>query len=95
MNKEQNSEGNNIVIIAGYQSIEPAKNNFDQLTQLAKDKKIKTEGMILVEKDKEGKVSVTKLETTSAEKGWAGAAVSDSWWGWPHHHCWELLLWAL
>ena len=33
MNKEQKNEGNNIVIIAGYQTIEPAKNNFDQLTQ--------------------------------------------------------------
>ena len=74
MNKEQKNEGNNIVIIAGYQSIEPAKNNFDLLTQLAKDKKIKTEGMILVEKDKEGNVSVNETGDHLGRKGmgWGG-----------------------
>ena len=74
MNKEQKNEENNIVIIAGYQSIELAKNNFDQLAQLAKDKKIKTEGMILVDKDKEGNVSVNETGDHLGRKGmgWGG-----------------------
>ena len=35
----------------------PAQKNFDALVQLAKDKKIKTEGMILVQKDHDAKVT--------------------------------------
>ena len=48
MSKEQN-----IVIVAAYMGTEPAKKNFDQLTRLVKDKKVKSDGIILVEKDKE------------------------------------------
>lgn len=74
MSKEDENEGNNIVIMAGYQSIEPAEKDFDQLTQLAKDKKIKTEGMILVQNDMEGKVSVTETGDHLGRKGmgWGG-----------------------
>ena len=74
MSKEDKNEGNNIVIMAGYQAIEPAEKDFDQLTQLAKDKKIKTEGMILVQNDMEGKVSVTETGDHLGRKGmgWGG-----------------------
>ena len=51
------SKCNNIVIIAVYPAVEPAAKNFDQLAQLVKEKKVTTDGMILVQKDKEGKLS--------------------------------------
>ncbi len=74
MSNENKNDGNNIVIMAGYQAIETAKKDFDQLTQLAKDKKIKTEGMILVEKNTEGKVSVDETGDHLGRKGmgWGG-----------------------
>ena len=40
MSKEEKQTGDNLVIMAGYQAIEPAEKNFDQLTQLIKDKKV-------------------------------------------------------
>ena len=69
MGKEQN-----IVIIAAYQAIEPAQKNFDALVQLAKSKQIKTDGMILVQKDKEGKVIVNETGDHLGRKGmgWGG-----------------------
>ena len=74
MSKEEKVKGINIVIIAGYQAIEPAEKNFDQLTLLAKDKKIKTEGMILVQQDLEGKVTVNQTGDHLGRKGmgWGG-----------------------
>ncbi len=69
MSKEQN-----IVIIAGYQSVEPATRDFDPLVQLVKDKKIKTDGMILVQKDKDGKVTINETGDHAGRKGagWGG-----------------------
>ena len=68
------SEKQNIVIIAGYQAIETATKDFDQLTQLAKDKKIKSDGMILVQKDMDGKVSINETGDHLGRKGlgWGG-----------------------
>ena len=65
---------NNIVIIAGYTAIEPATQNFDVLTQLVKDKTIKTDGMILVQKDLEGKITVNETGDHLGRKGaaWGG-----------------------
>lgn len=70
MSKEQN----NIVIMAGYQSIEPAKKNFDRLTELVKNKQIKSEGTILVEQDRDGKVSIGETGDRLGRKGmgWGG-----------------------
>ena len=69
MGKEQN-----IVIIAGYQAVEPAQKNFDVLVQLVKDKKVKTDGMILVQKDKDGKITVSETGDHAGRKGvaWGG-----------------------
>ena len=69
MSKEQN-----IVIIAGYQAVEPAQKNFDALVQLVKDKKVKTDGMILVQKDKDGKITVSETGDHAGRKGaaWGG-----------------------
>ena len=68
------SKKKNIVIIAGYQAIEPAEKNFDQLTQLVKSKSIKSDGMILVQKNAEGKVTVSETADHLARKGagWGG-----------------------
>ena len=69
MSKEQN-----IVIIAAYQAVEPASSNFDALVQLVKDKTIKTDGMILVQKDADGKVTVSETGDHLGRKGagWGG-----------------------
>ena len=69
MSKEQN-----IVIIAGYQAVELAQKNFDALLQLVKDKTIKTDGMILVLKDQEGKVMVSETGDHAGRRGagWGG-----------------------
>ena len=69
MSKEQN-----IVIVAAYMETEPAKMNFDQLTRLVKDKRIKSDGMILVEKDKDGQLLVSETGDHLGRKGmeWGG-----------------------
>lgn len=74
MSKEDKNGENNIVIMAGYQTIEAAEKNFDELTQLARDKKIETDGMILVQNSQEGKVSVTETGDHLGRKGmgWGG-----------------------
>ncbi|MGZ4943771.1 MAG: sulfatase-like hydrolase/transferase [Halobacteriota archaeon] len=74
MSKEQKNVEDNLVIMAGYQAIEPAERNFDQLTQLVKDKKVKSEGMILVERAKEGQVSIAATVDSQGRQGtgWTG-----------------------
>ena len=68
------SKENNIVIVAAYLSLEPATKNFELLTQQAKEKKIRTDGMILVQKDLEGKLSVLETGDHLGRKGmgWGG-----------------------
>lgn len=68
------SKENNIVIVAAYLSLEPATKNFEQLTQLAKEKKIHTDGMVLVQKDLGGKLSVVETGDHLGRKGmgWGG-----------------------
>jgi arylsulfatase len=63
------SKEKNIVIIAAYPAIDLATNNFDQLVQLVKDKKIETDGMILVQKDQEGNLSVSETGDHLGRKG--------------------------
>ncbi len=68
------SEAQNIVIIAGYQAVELAEKNFDHLVQLVKDKTIKSDGMILVQKNQDGQVLVSETADHLARKGagWGG-----------------------
>ncbi|MEZ4768269.1 MAG: sulfatase-like hydrolase/transferase [Caldilineales bacterium] len=49
----------NLVILAGYFSIDAARADSDRLARLAADKTIRTEGVILVEKAADGKVNVS------------------------------------
>ena len=68
------SKENDIVIIAAYMATEPASKNFDQLVQLVKDKKIKCDGMILVQRDMQGNLSVSETGDHLGRKGagWGG-----------------------
>ncbi len=63
------SKEHHIVIMAAYLDLEAARKNFDALVQLAKTKRIKTDGMILVQKDKDGKVTVSETADHLARKG--------------------------
>ncbi len=67
------------VIMAGYQSIEPAQKNFEAFVKLIKDKQVRSEGVILVEHDADGKVSVTQTGDHMGRKAWAGVVVL-AWW---------------
>jgi arylsulfatase len=62
------------VILAGYPVAEAAKHDFDQLVGLVKEKKVKTEGLILVERDESGEVRVSETGDHLARKGmgWGG-----------------------
>jgi len=70
MSKDQK----NIVIMAAYLAADQAQKDFDALVLLVKGKKIKTDGMILVQKDKEGKVLVSETGDHLGRKGmgWGG-----------------------
>lgn len=67
-------EDKNIVIIAAYMQTEPAARNFDQLTQLVKEKKIKSDGLILVEKGVDEQLLVKETGDHMGRKGveWGG-----------------------
>jgi arylsulfatase A-like enzyme/uncharacterized membrane protein len=69
MSEEQNNIENSIVIIAGYMAIELAKKNFDQFAQLVRDKKVKSEGIILVERDKDGQLRISETGDHLGRKG--------------------------
>ena len=45
------------VIMAGYQSLEPAQKNFEAVVKLIKDKQVRSEGVILVEQDADALLS--------------------------------------
>ena len=62
------------VIMAGYQSLEPAQKNFEAFVQLIKGKQVRSEGVILVEHDVDGKVRVTQTGDHMGRKGmgWGG-----------------------
>src|SRR6266516_2059354 len=62
------------VIMAGYQSLEPAQKNFEAFVKLIKDKRVRSEGVILVEHDADGQVRVTQTGDHMGRKGmgWGG-----------------------
>jgi len=62
------------VIMAGYQSLEPAQKNFEAFVQLIKGKQVRSEGVILIEHDVDGKVRVTQTGDHMGRKGmgWGG-----------------------
>ncbi|MDX1417397.1 MAG: arylsulfatase [Candidatus Promineifilaceae bacterium] len=68
------SKKQNIVIIAAYQAVEPAEQNFDALVKLVKEKAVKSDGMILVVKNKDGEITVKETGDHLGRKGagWGG-----------------------
>jgi arylsulfatase len=57
------------VLVAGYKDIDTAKNDFDGLVQLVKDKKVKVEGIILVTHDEDGNVGIADTGDHAGRKG--------------------------
>ena len=62
------------VIMAAYQSTGAAQKDFDALVRLVKDKTVKTEGVILVERAADGQVKVSQTGDHLGRKGlgWGG-----------------------
>jgi arylsulfatase len=62
------------VIMAAYPSAGPAQHDFDGLVQLVKDKRVASEGVILVERDAAGQVKVSQTGDHLGRKGlgWGG-----------------------
>jgi arylsulfatase len=57
------------VIMAGYPAGAAARKDFDQLLKVVKDKKVRSEGLILVEHDEAGQVSVSETGDHLGRKG--------------------------
>ena len=62
------------VIMAAYPSVGLARQDFDGLVRLVKDKRVRTEGVILVEHDEDGEVRVTETGDHLGRTGlgWGG-----------------------
>ncbi len=62
------------VLVAGYQAIDAATNDFEALVALVKDKQVEIEGVILVTHDRDGNVSVRQTGDHLGRKGagWGG-----------------------
>ena len=62
------------VVMAGYQAIDPARHDFDELVRLVKDGAVKSEGVILVVHDEDGRVSIDRTGDHLGRKGmgWGG-----------------------
>ena len=62
------------VIMAAYPSVGLARQDFDALVRLVKDKRVRTEGVILVEHDEDGEVRVTETGDHLGRRGlgWGG-----------------------
>src|SRR6516165_11497859 len=63
------------VIMAAYQSTGAAQKDFDALVRLVKDKTVKTEGVILVERAADGQVKVSQTGDHLGRRGlgWGGS----------------------
>ncbi|MCJ7795186.1 MAG: hypothetical protein MUQ56_00190, partial [Thermoleophilia bacterium] len=57
------------VIMAAYPTLEAAEKDFDGLVALVKEKKVRTEGVILVEHDMDGEVHVSQTGDHLGRKG--------------------------
>ena len=62
------------LILAGYPALEPARKDFDELVRLVKEKRVRSEGMILVQRDEAGEVHVSDTGSHLGRKGagWGG-----------------------
>jgi arylsulfatase A-like enzyme/uncharacterized membrane protein len=62
------------LILAGYPSIEAAQKDFDELLRLVEHKQVKSDGVILVQREEAGQVRVTDTSDRLGRKGlgWGG-----------------------
>jgi arylsulfatase A-like enzyme/uncharacterized membrane protein len=63
-----------IVIMAGYQSVEAAEKDFEGFVKLVQEKKLRTDGVILAQHDKDGKARISETGDHLGRKGmgWGG-----------------------
>jgi len=63
-----------VVIMVAYQAVGQAQEDFDALVELVKAKQVRTEGVILVERDGDGQVTVSQTGDHLGRKGlgWGG-----------------------
>jgi arylsulfatase len=68
------SKGTMDVLVAGYQAIDAAQQDFDAVIGLVRDKQVAIEGMILVSRDEQGHVTIRDTGDRLARKGagWGG-----------------------
>ena len=57
------------LVLAAYPALETAQKDFDTLVVLVKDKKVRSDGMILVTRDESGEVHVTDTGSHLGRKG--------------------------
>jgi arylsulfatase A-like enzyme/uncharacterized membrane protein len=62
------------LVLAAYQSVEPAEGDFDRLVALIGSKEVRSDGAILVQRDDDGRVSVVNTGNKLGRKGagWGG-----------------------
>ena len=62
------------LVLAAYPALETAQKDFDTLVALVKDKKVRSDGMILVTRDESGEVHITDTGSHLGRKGmgWGG-----------------------
>ncbi len=62
------------VIVAAYPAVDPAEHDFDALVRRVKEKQVQSEGVILVERDAGGRVTVTQTGDHQGRTGmgWGG-----------------------
>ena len=62
------------LVLAAYPALEPAQKDFDALAALVKEKKVRSDGMILVTRDEAGEVHVSDTGSHLGRKGmgWGG-----------------------
>ena len=62
------------LVLAAYPALETAQRDFDTLVALVKDKKVRSDGMILVTRDESGEVHITDTGSHLGRKGmgWGG-----------------------
>ena len=65
------------LIMAAYQSVDTARGDFDHLVRLIKDKAVRSDGVIVVARAEEGRVTVVETGDHFGRKGWGGVAALD------------------
>ena len=76
------------VLVAGYQNIDEATQDFEALVALVKNKQVSIKGVILVTQRRTGASQYARRGTAWGARGWVGVAASGSPWGCSRRPCW-------